>query len=428
LQLTPLGLYDTFVIVERFFPEALMAKRSSTAAAAIQSGKENPPSTPPRPRDVTRYILPTTQAMLWGRAAGRCEFAGCNKPLWKSSITQETVNIAQKAHIYSFSSDGPRGNLGVSDEQLNCIDNLMLVCHECHQKIDREQGGGRYTPPLLQTMKADHERRIEIVTGVAANKKSHVLLYGANIGDHSSPLGFVEAAQALFPGHYPAEAGPVALGTINNSFGDRDATFWKAESENLRRLFERRVRERLAVGEIDHLSVFALAPQPLLILLGTLLGDITKVDVYQRHREPQGWTWPVSAASEPFIVREPADVTGPPALVLSLSATVTPDRVESVLGADAIIWTVTIASPDNDFVKCRGQLTQFRSALRPLLDRIKAAHGQTTQLHVFPVAPVSVAVELGRVRMPKADMPWRIYDQVNSLGGFVPALSIPSGD
>src|SRR5262245_39711879 len=200
-----------------------MAKRSPSTTAANLHGKPKPPSTL-LPRDVTRHIPPTTQAMLWGRAAGRCEFAGCNKPLWKSSVTQETVNIAQKAHIYSFSSDGPRGNQGVSDEQLNSIDNLMLVCHECHQKIDREQGGGRYTVALLQAMKADHERRIEIVTGIAANKRSHVVLYGANIGDHSSPLDFAEAARALFPGHYPAEAMPVALGTVNNSFGDRDAT------------------------------------------------------------------------------------------------------------------------------------------------------------------------------------------------------------
>jgi hypothetical protein len=379
------------------------------------------------PREVTRYIRPTTQAMLWGRAAGRCEFAGHNRPLWKSSVTQEPVNIAQTAHIYSFSPAGPRGNLGVSDEQLNSIDNLILVCHECHRKIDQEKDGGRYTAALLQEMKADHERRIEIVTGIAADKKSHVLLYGANIGDHSSPLNSSEAAAALVPSHYPAEAEPIALGTINSSFGERDTTFWEAESANLRRLFERRVRERLAVGEIHHLSVFALAPQPLLVLLGTLLGDIVKADVYQRHREPQGWAWPRSESVEPFLVHEPADLSGPPALVLSLSATVTPDRILSVLGPGSTTWMVTTGLPHNDFVKSREQLSQFRTLLRPLLDRIKATHGQITPLHVFPVAPVSLAIELGRVRMPKADMPWHIYDQVNGLGGFINALSIPTG-
>jgi allophanate hydrolase subunit 2 len=38
--------------------------------------------------------------------------------------------------------------------------------------------------------------------------------------------------------------------------------------------------------------------------------------------------------------------------------------------------------------------------------------------------PVSAAVELGRVWMPKADLPLVIYDQNTSLGGFVKALEI----
>ena len=108
-----------------------------------------------------------------------------------------------------------------------------------------------------------------------------------------------------------------------------------------------------------------------------------------------------------------------------MSATVTPERITAVLGADASIWSVTVPTPHNDVMKSRTQLSELRSLLRPLLDRIKAKHGQTTPLHIFPVASVSAAVELGRVRMPKADMPWRVYDQVNDRGGFVAALSIP---
>lgn len=366
--------------------------------------------------------------MLWGKAAGRCEFSGCNKPLWKSSVTQEQVNIAQKAHIYAFSSDGPRGNRGIPREKLNDLDNLMLVCHECHEKMDKEKDGGRYTVAVLQAMKARHERRVEIVTGIGEDKGSSVLLYGANIGAHSSPLRFADAARALFPERYPADDRAIELGLVNSAGQDRDVAFWLVESKNLVTLFEKRVRERLATGEVEYLSIFALAPQPLLVLLGTLLTDIPRADVFQLHREPVGWGWPAAASPATFEVQEPEPSGGPAALVLSLSATITDDRITTVIGRDARIWTVTIPSPHNDFMKSRGQLADFRTLMRPLLDRIKVRHGQNTPLHIFPAAPVSVAVELGRVRMPKADMPWRIYDQVNALGGFVPAFSIPSGD
>jgi hypothetical protein len=375
----------------------------------------------------SRRVVGGVQNMLWGRAAGRCEFAGCNKPLWKSSVTQERVNIAQKAHIYAFSVKGPRGHVRIPRALLNGVNNLMLICHECHQKIDRRKDGGRYSGPLLQQMKAAHEERIHRVTGISPSRSSHILLYGANIGEHGSPLVYDEAASALFPRRYPATDVPVSLSVVNSPSTDRDASYWSSESKTLERAFGHAVGERIRHGDIRHLSVFALAPQPLLVLLGVLLGDITAADVYQRRREPATWEWATKRRRTSFVIEEPTDHAGVPALVLALSATVTPDRVTSILGHHASVWRLTTPMPHNDLITSRDQLSELRRLLRTLLDRMKAAHGQTTPIHIFPAVPVSVAVELGRIRMPKADSPWRLYDQVNARGGFIDALSIPTG-
>jgi SMODS-associated and fused to various effectors sensor domain len=262
------------------------------------------------------------------------------------------------------------------------------------------------------------------VTGIDPTRKSHILLYGANIGEHSAPLNFSHAATAMFPQRYPASDHPISLGLHNSAVSDRDEQFWLTERENLERQFARRVRDRIADGEIVHLSVFSLAPQPLLIHLGTLLGDIILCDVYQLHREPQTWLWPSGAETPGYMIRKPQSKTGKAALVLSLSATIDVNRVTSVLGEDASIWVITVQTPHNDLMKSREQLADLRSVLRRVFDQIKFAHGQSATLHIFPAAPVSVCLEVGRVRMPKADMPWQLYDQVNPLGGFVPALSI----
>lgn len=384
-------------------------------------------SSPVVQRVPSRRVAGSVQNMLWGRAAGRCQFAGCNKPLWKSSVTQERVNIAQKAHIYAFSVKGPRGHVRIRQALLNGVDNLMLVCHECHQKIDRRRDGGRYNGPMLQQMKATHEERIERVSGIAPTRSSHILLYGANIGEHESPLVYEEAASALFPRRYPAADLPISLSVVNSPASDRDADYWSNESKTLERAFGHAVGERIRHGDIRHLSVFALAPQPLLVLLGVLLGDITDVDVYQRRREPATWEWATKRPRTSFVIEEPTDRAGVPALVLALSATVTPDRVTSILGHDASVWRLTTPTPHNDLITSRDQLSELRRLLRTLLDRVKAVHGQTTPIHIFPAVPVSVAVELGRIRMPKADSPWRLYDQVNARGGFIDALSIPTG-
>ena len=362
--------------------------------------------------------------MLWGKAAGRCQFSGCNKLLLKHPVTQEQVNIAQAAHIYAFSEEGPRGNEGVDKDKLNDLNNLMLACHACHKTMDQDKEGDRYSVELLKRWKAEHERRVETVTGIDPTKNSHVLLYDANIGKHGSPLNYVEAAHALFPDYYPAADGPIELGMTNSSYNDSEDIFWDIEAEQLQREFTEKVLERVRNGKIGHLSVFGLAPQPLLIKLGTLLVDILPAQVYQRYREPTPtWEWPDSDATLDLKVRRPERYDGQPALVIGLTAKVADNRITSAL-PDACIWTVTTSEPGHDHIRSPDDLSIFRSKVRKLMDEIKSRHGQDTPLHIFPVAGNAVNIELGRIRMPKAMMPWFLYDQVNKRGGFVRGLEI----
>ena len=58
------------------------------------------------------------------------------------------------------------------------------------------------------------------------------------------------------------------------------------------------------------------------------------------------------------------------------------------------------------------------------MDRIKTRHGEQAVIRVFPAMPVALAVEFGRILMPKADLSLQIYDENKKLGGFVRALEI----
>jgi hypothetical protein len=226
------------------------------------------------------------------------------------------------------------------------------------------------------------------------------------------------------PDRYPASTSGIALGMTNSALRDHDSNFWQVEAVNLRRLFTEQVKPRLSDRSIQHLSIFAIAPQPLLMLLGYLVSDIASAEVYQLHKEPPDWRWQEDPVGGLFSVREPVNNGRVPALVLSLSATITDDRIVSVVGENAAIWRMASPKPNNDFLKSRLQLQEFRQTIRPLLDKIKTVHGQKTPLHVFPAVPVSVAIEFGRIIMPKADMPLRLYDQNNDRGGFIHALDI----
>lgn len=376
----------------------------------------------------SRHIADTTRFLLWGRSGGRCQFNGCNSPLWKNPVTQETVNVAQAAHIYAFSSSGSRGNEGVPNEELNTFSNLILACHKCHKTIDSKKDGGRYPVELLNKWKSGHEARIERVTGIDPDHHSHVILYDRAIGGMHSPVRYDRASVAMFPKRYPAEDQAIELATSASDSTERDAEFWMVEIKDLDRKFERKIGDRLANGEIHHLSIFAIAPMPLLIRLGTLLTEIRNLDVYQLHREPKGWEWPSVDKGIEFIVEKPSIANGPPALVIALSATIDDSRVQQVLGGDTAIWRVTIPEPTQECIRSKADLSSFCQALRPLLNEIKAVHGHDAILSVFPAAPVSTMVELGRIRQPKADLNWIIYDENRALGGFIKAVEIEHQD
>lgn len=376
--------------------------------------------------EITRYIKREVERELWARAAGRCQFDGCNRLLYKSPVTQEPVNISEKAHIYSFSKDGPRGwgPFITNKKRLNEVPNLMLVCHDCHEKIDTEQDGGRYSAKLLQEWKRQHEKRIAIVSGVDPKKNSHVVLYGANIGDQVSKLQPEAAKDALFPDWYPSEEHPICL-SMSWEGKDSQETYWKTESKNLEDAFNRQIRPLIDRADPFHFSVFALAPIPLMIRLGTLITDKVPTQVYQLHREPiESWKWLEGPKGFSFIINRPNSFGHPPALIVSLSGSISQERVTNVLGDQVSIWELTIESPHNDFLKSRDQLSRYRETVRKLMEEINKAHANAATLSIFPAIPVSCAVELGRVRMPKTPMRWIIYDQNDKLGGFVQTLTI----
>lgn len=379
-------------------------------------------------REVPSRSIPTAvQNMLWGIAAGRCEFEGCNKPLWKNSLTQDERVIGQHAHIWAFSVEGPRGRGAVGDSDVHSIENVMLLCPEHHITVDRGDGPVKYTADRLRLMKQTHEARLQAACEVAPDRVSQVLTYATHVGAHHALPTMRDGATALLgQRRYPSGL-ILDLSTRDGADPIIDQDFWKREEKRLAKQFDRHIRQPLERGELTHVSTFALAPQPLLITLGTLIGDIVPADTYQRHREPQTWNWPANGGSIDFKVRAPERVTGPAALVFSISATVTADRIARVLGPDATMWVVSVNEPHNDVVKSPATLSTFRAAVRPLLDRMKAAHGHRETLHVFPAMPVSLAIEFGRIRMPKADMPWLLYDEQADRGGFVPALTIGHG-
>lgn len=373
-------------------------------------------------------IPPKVSTRLWGKAAGRCQYRGCNKPLWIDGLTKFEFNSAYLAHIIADKPNGPRGDVEWSDKLGKDISNIMLLCDVHHRLIDKQDVEG-HPVELLREMKEEHENRIALITEMDADRESHIVLFGTNIGGHSSPLNLNEVYPAMKKEkRYPANRNPIALNLDNSLFKDEDEFFWTVERANLQKQFKEKIEFLLLSHSVKHVSLFGLAPQPLLMELGKLFSDIPIVDVFQRQREPEPtWVWDEDIDTE-YIIKRPKEIKEKVALIISLSATISEDRITKVLGDDISIWTITIDVPENDFLKSKKQLSEFRRVFRKLLDEIKYKHGQENAINIFPAAPVAINVEIGRVWMPKADLPLVVYDQNHKTNGFQYALTIQSNE
>lgn len=336
------------------------------------------------------------QIALWAKAAGRCQYRGCNKELTGDLIAgREDGKFGFIAHIVADSADGPRGDPIRSPALARDLDNLMLLCATHHKGVDVDYLAD-HPEPVLREMKAEHEDRLAIVTGMDQERAAHVLRFSANIGLRDSLVSTRSIFMAMPPDRHPAEGRTIDIELIGSDYADHEERYWQLQQDNLRRLFSRKVKERIEQKEIRQLSVFALAPQPLLIELGHLLGDIVPVSVHQRYREPQTWRWQPDQAAISFSIEEHSGrADAPVALKLALSATINDERIRAVMGEEVAIWSLTAREPHNDIMRRPEDLVEFKRHLRRLLDRIKAHHGEKAEINIFPAVPNSAAVEIG---------------------------------
>lgn len=367
-------------------------------------------------------ITDKNRYLLWVRAGGKCQYEGCNCDLSQDIVTKRNFNAAYIAHIVADVPGGPRGCAVRSPLLGDDISNLMLLCDAHHRLVDKIDVAG-HPEERLTAMKKLHEDRIARLTAMSPSMHSHMVVYKANVGQHTPVLTYETLRDHLLPTHYPAQDTVVDLSLTNSPQRDRDDVFWQTERYVLEKHFSEKLKQRIQKQEITHLSLFAFAPIPLLIRLGTLLNDIQHIRVHQPVRNPK--TWRLASIGDQLEYRTSQVLGNNPvvALNISLSATITTDRIENVLGHDINIYTITIDQPFNDFLKTENHLEEFSKSVRLLFNKIKIEHG-LVPLHIFPAMPIATAIELGRVWMPKADMPLYIYDENTAIGGFNKVLEI----
>jgi len=359
----------------------------------------------------TVKLSPSQQWILLAKAGGQCEFKGCNKFLYEDDVTKEYLKNGQYAHIIAVSPQGPRGDDDLSDKLAKDLSNVMLLCPEHHKLIDSHIDN--YTVDELRRMKKEHEVHVRKMLSIGDDKVTSVIIYAANIGQQNCLISADVANQTILnDDYYPADPYPIELSCANSQIKDKDSQYWKSEKDHLRTNFNQWVACLLATHRIKRMAIFALAPMPLLVFFGTLLTDKFDTTVYQLHKEPLSWNWQEDNV-QPFEIRYPDDKSGEPVLVFSLSSNIR-ERIENLYANKKVsLWELTIPTPNNDYLRSKEQLSDFRQKVRLILEDINhnAAAGKSIAVHM--AMSVSCAVTFGMVRNEKADRHLQLFDYNN---------------
>lgn len=373
-------------------------------------------------REVTRNLGERRRLEICVRAGGRCEFDGCNRNLFQAPVTMRDGVFGQIAHIIAFSDRGPRGSESSSSPTIHALENLMLLCHDHHKEIDDNPLD--YSVETLRRHKEAHETRVRLVLDLGPAQATFVAVVCAPVARRAVAVTRDQVIAATAP-RWPRnkEFARIDLGCMD----DRSPSFIKAACDSLDlRLSElqRPGSELLAIG---HLSLFALAPIPLLVHLGATLTDKVQVELYQRHRDTEDWTWKLDGAPAEYTFRRVSQGQGAGvALVLPLSGPIQLSDLPPPVVAQSTVYEIGLGAttPDTGFLRTRRDLERFVSLYQQALGEIRAAHGQVTTIDLFPAVPAPVAVACGRGLLPKVSPALRVFDYEKGRGGFNPVVEV----
>ena len=103
-----------------------------------------------------------TLKLLFAMSGNQCAHPDCSNHLIEPATEQsDSLVTAHICHIYALNSAGPRGKLGLTQNELNSHENLILLCRNHHAVVDGQHD--TYPAHLLKDWKRKHEAKTQSI-------------------------------------------------------------------------------------------------------------------------------------------------------------------------------------------------------------------------------------------------------------------------
>lgn len=187
-----------------------------------------------------------------------------------------------------------------------------------------------------------------------------------------------------------------------------EQNYWQCAQRSLIDQFDRRLRAFLDDGYT--IDLYALAPIPLLVLLGNLFANRPNINIFQLKKVPSTFEWEENSEKLDIIIKKDLsqqhldDV----ALILSFSGKVNKQNVIDVIGNNCPMIEMAIEDIYDDFLRSKKQLDEFLTAYRKVKSSL--SDKGVKRIHLFAAIPVAIAIGIGQAYNSNYDPQIVTYD------------------
>lgn len=242
---------------------------------------------------------------------------------------------------------------------------------------------------------SDRLDEINLFLNLEKNKNVLIVTYSANMQGKQWTLNRIVPSR-------------VDLSIKNSPMQPESKEFWLYAQKSLVAEFNKRVLAFLEDGYA--VDLYALAPIPLLVLLGNLFANRPNINIFQLKKVPSSFEWEEDGEKLDIKVTQLSDalLDDEVALLMSFSGKVNSGNVVRAIGNEIPMIEMSIKEPFDDFLRTKSQLDEFLLEYR----KVKASFvskGVKT-IHLFAAIPIAFAIGIGQAYNPNYDPNLVTYD------------------
>lgn len=369
-----------------------------------------------------------TARRVFDDSSMRCMFEGCAVRLDNNELTGDESYFGYLAHIVASSENGPRGEVGISNKLSNVASNVMLLCDKCHRLIDKVACAD-YPRTKLDAMRSRFIKDKNMLLDLLAFSPVSAYSLVWPINRHCvSPPTAREISSCLATSNLRIKGGLQIIEDSNNSnFNDlKDDAFWRAAPGIVTNAYGQ-IRQTAQQSEQSY-GLFVMGPMPLLVGLGSLIGNKSNAIPELKSRELGEWGWPLKApvGNTVHISEHPKVPKDLDSVIVRLELTASPqvfqEKSKEIHNSESTLDI--ILAPEKQSTSCIGHPQdglEFQNLVNQLLHKINVDY-RVAKIHLFVCASNACCIYFGRA-IEQYHPEVLVYD-MSGMDSLVPRIRI----